>query len=372
MRSFRKLLSISLSLVGAMVGVGLASGREVVSFFARYGMMSILLCALSAFVVFVLVFVSFLLLFKNRHKNKKRKNEENSMKYHERLFNCCEKFRMNTVFDIVLFVCQLSICSVMFAGMFSLFSEISQLFVVRLFLLVLVFLVSFLVLKKNNELMFSFNFFLSLLLVVFCFALLLIFVFSRDVNRLVGVSFSRFGFASSVLYAGMNVLTIFPLLREQVINLKNKKEIFVLSFLVGFSIFLILMLVLLVILFYGGDMIGSDMIMLSLSGSVSSVLFFVHFFLILFSIFTTLLSTASGACVFLKKFDRKSSVFVVLLFCFLLSFVGFSSLVDFLYPVLGFVFVVCEVLFVFGDMKTFFIFKKKKRKSASFMCEKRP
>lgn len=363
MRNIRKLFSISLSLVGSMVGVGLASGREVVSFFARYGLASIFFCLISSFVIFCLIYASMLICLKNNHENKKRKIEEYCVKSRSKIQVCRNKFASMKIFGIVLFLCQVSICSVMFAGLFSMFSEFSNLFVVRVFLLLFVFAVSFLILKSGNSLMFSFNFFLSILLVVFCLFLLVVFLTSHDVDFLVGCKFSGFGFIGSLLYAGMNVLTIFPLVKEFSSVVKNKKEILFLSVLVSLFIFLILMIILSLVLFFGGDGIGDDMIMLSLSGRVSEILFFVHFCLIMFSVFTTLLSTASGACSFLKKFDRKVSVFVVLSICFSLSFVGFSNLVDFLYPILGLIFIVFIAFFVFFGWRKKCFFCGGKRKN---------
>lgn len=371
MRNIRNIFSISLSLVGSMVGVGLASGREVVSFFARYGLFSIFFCFISSFVIFCLIYASMSVCHKNNHENKKCKNKETNAKLCFKVRVCGSNFKNVKIFDVVIFLCQISICSVMFAGLFSMFSEFSNLFVVRVLLLLFVFTVSFLILKSGNSLMFSFNFFLSILLVVFCLFLLIVFVISREVDFLVGCNFSEFGFVGSLLYAGMNVLTIFPLIKETSSVLKNKKEILILSFLVSLFVFMILMIILSLVLFFGGDRIGDDMIMLSLSGRVSDILFFVHFCLIMFSVFTTLLSTASGACSFLKKFDRKVSVLFVLLICSSLSFVGFSNLVDFLYPILGLIFIVFIVFFVASDWNKNIFLLKKKRKNNINVYEKR-
>ena len=55
---FKKSLATSLSIVGAMIGVGLASGKEVVSFFARYGFGSLAFCFVSGVGFFALIYVS--------------------------------------------------------------------------------------------------------------------------------------------------------------------------------------------------------------------------------------------------------------------------------------------------------------------------
>ena len=118
---------------------------------------------------------------------------------------------------------------------------------------------------------------------------------------------------------------------------------------------------------------NDDMIMLSISSSVSNVLYVFHVCLILFSVFSTLLSTVYGAC---KCMNASNDSYVLnLTICLLLSFVGFSNLIDYFYPVLGVLFIVyiC-VLHVKANGFTInfrTVKRAKKRKNECEVCEKR-
>lgn len=365
---------VALSFVGAMIGVGLASGREVVSFFAKYGNFSLLFCVFSGVAFYVLIYLCLKINrdVKNNHKNKNRKNDVKCNKYGNDMAKCNKQMVFDKIYNVILYVCQIGICSAMFAGLFSIFRSLGLSIVVCYFLLIVAFFLSVVILKNGKNMVFSLNFVLSLVLILFCFILFFVKLFSGEFNFLVGSSFKIIAPFKSVLYAGMNVLTIYPLIREKSFYLKSKKEIVLISFLSSLFIVLILFVVCLSILLFGGTNIGSDMVMLSISKSVSSVLYFAYVVLILFSVFSTLLSTAYGSSKCLFHF--KGGFVLSLTVSFLLSFVGFSNLIDFLYPVFGILFIVYIFLFVVmsgtgGEICVFS--KSKKTQNHNKMCEKR-
>lgn len=354
---------VSLSFVGAMIGVGLASGREVVSFFVKYGYFSLLFCVLSGVAFYVLIYLGLKINcdIKNNHKNKNRKNCVIINKYGNDMAKCNKQMLFDKIYNVLLYVCQIGICSAMFAGLFSIFKSLGLNIVVCYFLLIVAFFLSVVILKNGKTVVFSLNFVLSVVLILFCFILFFVKLFSGEFNFLVGASFKIIAPFKSVLYAGMNVLTIYPLIREKSLYLKTRKEIVLISFLSSLFIVLILFVVCLSILLFGGTNIESDMVMLSISKSVSGVLYFAYVVLVLFSVFSTLLSTAYGSSKCL--FNFKGSFALSLTVSFLLSFVGFSNLIDFLYPVFGILFIVYIFLFVVVNRtgkKVHGLFKMKK------------
>lgn len=343
----KNIVSISLFLVGAMVGVGLAGGREIVSFFMRNGVIGFLFCFVSSVVIFVLVYVCLLMNLKNSHKKENCKSDEFVTKNNIKVVFCGKKYKTDMFFEFVIFFCQLAICSAMFAGMFSIFSEISDVFIVRLLLIFCVYVFAIVLVCGKSKFVFSLNLVLTVVLLLFSFVLLLFLFAGSDFDILKNCDFSVFSIFGLVLYAGMNVLTIYPILKERAVCLKSKKECFFVSLFVSFLIFIVLELLSLCVYFFGGENIFQDMIMLSISKSCSNVFFVFHFWIVLFSIFTTLISTAYGAVSTANFSSFKMRTFLILTFCFLMSFVGFSNLIDFVYPFIGFVFIVFVfVLFV--------------------------
>ena len=371
----KKSLAISLSFVGAMIGVGLASGREVVSFYAKYGFVSLLFCVVSGFVFYVLILICMCINSKtiNMHKNKNRKSSENCVKYEYVNKIHDKKHIVNRFYNAIMYICQIGICSAMFAGLSSVFDGFGFSFFIKFILLLIVYFSSILILKSGSDTVFSLNSLLSILLILFCFVLLLVRIVLGEFDFLCGRKFSFYAPFKSILYAGMNVLTIYPLLREKSKFVESKKEICLISLFSSIFIVLILIVVCLCVLLFGGCGAGDDMIMLSISSSVSNVLNFFHVCLVLFSIFSTLLSTAYGSCNCLPKF--KFSYILNLSLSFALGFVGFSNLIDYLYPILGLLFIVyiCVLSSFNGHIssKRDICFIEKKRKNDVSICEKR-
>lgn len=351
-RILKKCFGIALSIVGAMVGVGLASGREIVSFFARFGFISILFCFISGIVIFLLCFTIFEIerKIKNNHKNsvnyanlKNRKNHENSIKNVKSIQICEKKYKNIDIFKIILFVCQLSLCGAMFAGLFSIFNYFSIGKVLSIVLMICVFVVSYLILSRAKTMVFSFNFVLVLALLVFIFIVFAVKLFNSRYEILSETRFKWFSIVMPFLYAGMNVLTVYPLLIESFRFVKNKKEEILISVLTGLFVFILLTLVCLFVLLFGGNGISDDMIMFSILESGGVFVKTIYAVILMFCIFTTLLSTAYGASSILKIDNVKLKTFCCLAVSLLLGFIGFSNIVNFIYPALGFV---C-ILFVF-------------------------
>lgn len=209
----------------------------------------------------------------------------------------------------------------------------------------------------KSEFVFSLNSFLTVLLLLFSLFFALFLFANKNFDILKNCDFSFVGVFNFILYAGMNVLTIYPILKEKSIFLKNKKQCFFVSLFVWFFVFIILELLSLCVYFYGGENISHDMIMISISSSCSNMFYVFHFWLILFSVFTTLISTAYGASLSVDFLNFKTRSVLILTFCFLTSFVGFSNLIDFVYPFVGLIFIVyIIVLFVVKQKKMLVIF----------------
>lgn len=337
---FKKSLATSLSIVGAMIGVGLASGKEVVSFFARYGFGSLAFCFVSGVGFFALIYVSLKINsnYKNTHKNKNRKSEINNVNYEHTTQIGHKKHVSNYLYNTILYICQISICSAMFAGISSILDSFRMSFILKFLLLIVLYFVSILILNSGNRVVYSFNALLSVVLILFVFVILVVGLCFGKVCNVVGCSFSNVLCLKCFLYAGMNVLTVYPILKDSANFVENKKEIFFISLISSILISVVLFIVCLCVLLFSGLNIYDDMVMLAISKKFNDVLFVVHFCLICISIFSTLLSTAYGASKCFGKY--KFNNMVNLTISFALSFVGFSNLIDFMYPLLGIIFII--------------------------------
>ena len=348
-KMFKKCLGISLSIAGGIIGVGFASGREIVSFFARYGFASLFFCLVSGFVFFIL---SYLILIIN-HGNKNCKNDDICAKNHEFI---CKYGRNFQFFQIFLFVSQLMICGTMFAGFRVLFFESNLNLIQVIAVLSLILLISFLIVGAKKNYVHFINTFLSIALLMFIFIIFIKNLTTKRFALLGDVGFNFSVFFMSIFYAGMNMVTVVPLLNEEEKFLNCKKERIIMSSFIGGLMFVLLSLMCLLILLYGEDFISADMIVLNIVNESNYVLGCVYKMLIILSVFTTFTTTARGAVNnFLLNENRKFKTFLVLVSAVIISLIGFTKIVDYLYPLFGLVFVSYLILRL-----VFFTLKKRK------------
>lgn len=338
-----KSIIIGLSVTGAVVGVGFASGREVVSFFAKYGYWSFLMCFITGGLFVFLSYIIFSILskeefIKNNHKNKNRKNSGCLLKYELKHEKLSKKLKNIDGFDVVLFVCELVICSAMFAGIDSLFAGFGISGVLLFFIKVVVLIVSifYLIYFKNS--VHIVNGILTFLLLILCIIIFIINVINKNYN-VYDKSFVDFKMiVKPFLFVGMNVLTAYPLMNDLSISIFTKKERFVSSLFIGFFIFVCLLLVSSIAIFFGAQYFDNDMIMVDVANDINIFVGTMYSILVVFGLFTTLISVAFGAVKFSSIFmNKKCSVVVSLVFAYVLSFFGFANIIDIFYPVLGFV-----------------------------------
>ncbi len=337
----KKCFGISVSVCGGIVGAGFASGREVVAFFARFGFLSLLFCAVAGACFY---FFSYIILITHLNKNCKINNKmfKNTVKT---AFLADD----NMIFTCILFLCELIICSAMFAAEGVLFK---LLFESKVFIwtgLFLIFIFAFTIVSSERNLVHFVNAVLTCSLLFFISLILFAGISSFKFDLLKGYKFSCVSLVMPILYVGMNILTVVPLLKEESEVLHSKRDVILTSMLIGLIIFSILFVVCLIILLFGGANIKSEMILLEIIKERSLVLYGIYFFIIFLSVFTTLITTARGSIKCLVKCKNKyMSTFVVLIMAFLISNYGFLGIVDQVYPILG---IVCVGYFLLLFLK---------------------
>lgn len=327
-RNFKKCYGISVSICGGIVGAGFASGKEIVTFFARFGFISLFFCAVAG-VLFAL-FSYFILIMQF---NKNCKNDAKTCKNSIKRMDSSDK---NMIYTIILFLCEFIICSAMFAAEEVLIDKICNNLFVKIFALFIIFIVAFVIVSRGRNVVHFVNALLTCAILVFLFLIVLIKFVTLKFDILENYHFSFLSFMMPILYVGMNILTVIPLLKEECEILHNRRDIILTSILIGCTIFIILFIICLLILLFGGKCLSSDMIMLDIICGTSPVLCYVYFFLIFLSVFTTLITTARG-CVKCSRClkNKKIEVLCVLFLSFLISNFGFGGIVNFIYPILG-------------------------------------
>lgn len=337
MTSVKKACVIGLSIVGAIVGVGFSSGREISTFFLSHGKLSILFCVLAGVLFSLFSYLVFVMSDKKRiFTSYKVKNGLQNDNF--RLINGFEG-----VYGTILLICQLSICAAMFAGLGEaigyIYPDFKMDFLIRLG--ALVFVILLLCFSKSG--VYVLNFILSILMLFAVCVMVISLCFKEPAHEPAIKLFDSGLLYMPLLYVGMNIFTAEPLLVEVGDSLKTKKEKILSSVFIGFFITLALIISLLGLMFFGEK--AQNMPMFALAEKIGRWFVVVYGVLIILCILTTLISTGYGAYKILGKVVvKKAAIIICLTIAFLISFVGFSKIIDIIYPFIGGLCLVCIVI----------------------------
>lgn len=307
-----KVFVVVFLIFGTVVGSGFSSGKEIMVFFSRFGVLSYLYIILAGF-LFFLLFYFFL-----SHGKKIAKFLEKSK-----------------LLNIVIAFISLIFCASMFAGIKSLFEYFpTWLYVLSVVLLVLGCVVITLKGIKGFER-------LNLILMpATSIVFLVVLVYALPISSNFSISTNSWaGFLYSPLYVALNT-SMSGLVIAKVGEGLSKKQTFFASL---FSVLLLLVFLLLgnFVLQRNSESFISEMPFLYLMRD-NSFMFVLAYIVVLVGCFTTLISQCLTLKSFFENFVKNQFCvsLVSVLIPFFISVLGFSQIISFLYPI-------CSVLGIF-------------------------
>lgn len=312
----KKAVGLATLILGAFIGAGFSSGREVYVFFARFGWLSIPMALLVGLCLYFLFFY----------------------------FSTSRPDTTTTIFALFRRVIVLStfvLCATMFAGCNTLSQSLGR------WIIALTFAISLVLcfyrsggLKLTNYI---------LLPVILISIMLLVFVSPLSVC----VKKTIFPYTNCLKYVGLNsiLLSMFLLQLGDDYTVKEKK----LASIISSSVLALFIIIISLLLMGAGDSVAnSDMPLVVIAFSKSKTLGLVMSLVVWAGLVTTLVS---GLYVvfgeieqFSSRHSRPLSVLCVAL-TFALSFVGWDVLTTKVYALLGAVSVIVIVLQIVGDIK---------------------
>lgn len=323
MKDFKTVFKFSMLIVGAIVGAGLASGQEIVVFFAQYGFVS----------VFFVVPIFFLFYFGIKQFL------GNGRVFYAVDFNKSKVFKVYDLFSIIIFV---AIGSAMISGGNSLLNEYAHAFsfpVWGLALALISAIVVFFGIKGLTN--------LSVYLVpVMIFGIVFVCVKGVCVSEISAPALSTDGLSvlmlafSSVSYCCCNVTTANQVLFQSGKTL-SKKQVKWVSIVSSLFLTLLIGTIIIAILLSNNAILFAELPLAYLAftaGKGVGIFFCVILFL---SILTTLFASHFSLVQILEtkvpRLKRKKflSSLISFLLIFVVSFLGFENIISYFYPVLG-------------------------------------
>lgn len=329
-------------IIGTLIGAGFASGREIYLFFGRYGEHGKIGIILSGILTAIIIY-RVLELTKMYEINTYNKLLERINWKHQKL---------NKFINIIVNAFLLISFYIMIAG-FSAYIEqtykipiyiSSSMFV---FICYIIFKRSIQGVIKANEVLVPF----LILLVIYLGIKNLPYMLSKNGNILIEYN-NRGWLFNSILYASYNSILLIPVLTSLRNYIDSKKSI------IKISIISSIIVIILAFLIYGLLLRGQffiqelEMPLIEITMQFGKIFKYIYGFVIIASIFTSAISTGYSFLQDISK-SKKSYNIILLIMCvtgILISNIGFSKLVELLYPMFG----------ILGLIQIFMLLKKRR------------
>ena len=340
MKNIRKIIMV---IIGASIGAGFASGREIYVFFFRFGKPGILGILISSVITGLAIYFTFKISYE--------KEIDNYNEFVEELNNNHKK--INQFIKLIVIIFLLISFFIMIAG-FSAF--IKQVFNIELYISSTIFvLIVYIVLIKNAQGMLKLNDFLVPVIIV-----LITFIGIKNIPSAI----SKLSFLSkieninwfiySVLYGSFNSIVLIPIVITLKKYIEKKEEMKTIS-IISTNIYLILSLLIFVLLLKANFNI-EEIEMPIFEVLENNVFKIMYGIIIAFSVFTTAISVGFS---FLENISTeknyKRNLKIICIIGVFISNIGFSNLVEKLYPIFG----------ILGLIQIYFIYKKALEKKAN-------
>ena len=325
----KNVLKVVFVIIGTLIGAGFASGQEVYLFFFSYGMKGLIGILISSIIIGVVIYSTFNIL--NKYKINTYKDFLNILIPKNTKLKIIANFIINIFILITFFI--------MIAGFGAYFEQeigINRL-VGRLILAIITFIVFMTSIKgvvKVNELIVP-------ILIGFIFIIGIISIKDTHIlnleNYVIRTNYTNFAL-SAVLYSSYNSILLIPVLITLNNYVKNKKQIFYISFISAIVTILLSVIIFLLLVRVDVDISKLEMPVVYVVSNMFKILRYIYGVIILGSIFTTAISLGVSFLQNTAK-NKKGYTQISIIMCItsvIISKFGFSNLVSLLYPIFGY------------------------------------
>lgn len=320
-----KVLKTSLCILGSIIGAGFATGKEIFTFFAKYGVYSILFLIplFFLFYIFNLVYLKFGSKFKNCDLQKTNR------------LLCKDKTILNLKFnfiDVIMFLTFLILSSAMFSAIVELLNTYLS-FLPQIICYIFAILITYILIKCNLKILSNASNFL-VPIIIFCILLTAFISFKTNsfatnfgITNLLPLPFMNIAYcAQNTLLSSFIVMQLGKDLNEK----QQKATSFVVAFIITFLILIGILCFLL-----NPKLAYMDMPFAMIAISINPIFSLIYAVVLLFSVLTTYATTITSLKEFFKCKKSYNNDFFMIILILLLSLLNFGKIVDYLYPIIG-------------------------------------
>lgn len=317
-----KTFGLIMIILGTFIGAGFASGKEIATYFASFGWCSIIFAIICGVLFYFFIITCLKIGYNNKTKEFNFNDNKNIYKILLQLF---------------FVISSLIITSSMIAGS----NSIGQVLVgdKKILLIIFTIVISFIILlygfKGINKLC---NIVVPIMIVVMIMIVFWSIFFKSNNNFTISITYQSFfyGLISMLDYFCFNIILIGLFLMEIGSNY-SKKEIKI-SSVVASSIITILLIVVSVAIIFNCESLNYDMPLVYLATKIHFIFGVFASILVWLGLLTTLISSVYIVSNYINSFIKNKglSLLISLFLGFLISLLGFSFIVIYLYFIMGF------------------------------------
>ena len=320
-------IKIALVIIGALIGAGFASGQEIYLFFFSYGKRGILGIGVSAILLGIIIYKTMIIIKKNKITT-----------YKEFLLSIVpKKWRKEKVLEIINIIILITFY-IMIAGFGGYLAEtikIPQIIGSSILAIMCVIIMS-----KETKGIVKVSEIIVPILIVFIVVIGVYTVISTNVaNKIeqMNIINGSSWLVSGVLYASYNTILLIPVLIS-VNNIIDRREVSKTSIVITFMIFLLATAVFVSMLKIDVNIKRIEMPISYVISTQLPKLKVLYGIVILTSILTTAISLIAGLMQNVKeKNNKKIMLCLICISSIFISQIGFSALINFLYPIFGYI-----------------------------------
>ena len=325
----KKILKAVFVIIGTLIGAGFASGQEIYIFFYQYGVNGILGIIISS------VLLGFV-IYKVLHIC--RKNEVTN--YKSFLIGFIKQEKQLEIFNAIMNIFILITFYIMIAGFGAYFEQ--QFGIQSLIGSIILALICYLVFLKDVSGLIKVSEFIVPLLIGSLLFIGIFLLYSKnilEISHYVSENTSWNWILDSVLYGSYNTILLIPVLIALRNLVTNKKEQGIISVLTSILIIILSLIVFFILTKVDVDIKNLEMPAVYVASKISPIFKYIYGFIILSSILTTSISLGTSLLENIEKKKKKYKQYAICICvsAILVSNIGFSNLVNLLYPIFGYI-----------------------------------
>lgn len=327
----KNILNVVFVIIGTLIGAGFASGQEINLFFFSNGEKGIYGIIISCFLMGIIIFNTLKILDKYNIKNYKELLEILLGKYKEGY--------IKTIINLIVNIFILISFFIMIAGFGAYFEQ--EFGINGIIGSTILAILSYITFMNNVKGLIKVN---QILVPTLIFFLVIIGIINiKDINILEInqhlIKSNNFGWLlDAILYSGYNSILLIPVIITLKNNIKSKKDIVLITSITTIITVILSLIIFLTLIKVDVNISNLEMPAVYVVSKISNIFRIIYGFIILGSIFTTSVSLGTS---FLKntvsseKMYKKVAI-VICVFSVVISNIGFSNLINLLYPLFGY------------------------------------